>query len=186
MRLRRRRPRTGRRTRTRRASTLRSIHPAPCRSRSLRARRAPRRLTPMCGRRSCSMSSARRSTKRGQLLVHGWAVSLTAMVAVQVFLDEVRIGGAQLGGQRDDVGTAFPAYPNARLSGFTLSQRIDETPSDLSAVRVQAISLNGFLHEARAAGGARRRAGGGARGGATGRRCRRPYRPCCSSRPIAW
>jgi hypothetical protein len=46
----------------------------------------------------------------GQLLVHGWAVSLTAMVAVQVFLDEVRIGGAQLGGQRDDVGSAFPAY----------------------------------------------------------------------------
>ena len=84
----------------------------------------------------------------GQLLVHGWAVSLTAMVAVQVFLDEVRIGAAQLGGQRDDVGSAFPAYPNARLSGFTLSQRIDETPSDLSAVRVQAISLNGFLHEA--------------------------------------
>lgn len=84
----------------------------------------------------------------GQLLVHGWAVSLTAMVAVQVFLDEVRIGGAQLGGQRDDVGSAFPAYQNARLSGFTLSQRIDETPSDLSAVRVQAISMNGFLHEA--------------------------------------
>ena len=46
----------------------------------------------------------------GQLLVHGWAVSLTAMVTVLVFLDEERIGAAQLGGQRDDVGNAFPVY----------------------------------------------------------------------------
>ena len=84
----------------------------------------------------------------GQLLVHGWAVSLTAMVAVQVFLDEARIGAAQLGGQRDDVGSAFPAYQNAQLSGFTLSQRIDATPANVSTVRVQAISMNGFLHEA--------------------------------------
>ena len=84
----------------------------------------------------------------GQLLVHGWAVSLTAIVAVQVFLDEARIGAAQLGGQRDDVGSAFPAYQNARLSGFTLSQRIDATPANVSTVRVQAISMNGFLHEA--------------------------------------
>ena len=44
----------------------------------------------------------------GQLLVHGWAVSLTAMVTVQVFVDEAVIGAAQLGGQRDDVGKRLP------------------------------------------------------------------------------
>jgi ADP-heptose:LPS heptosyltransferase/GT2 family glycosyltransferase len=85
---------------------------------------------------------------RGQLLVRGWAVSLTAMVAVQVFLDGRRIGAAQLGGQRDDVGEAFSAYPNARSAGFTLSQRIDVASESISVVRVQAISLNGVLHEA--------------------------------------
>jgi ADP-heptose:LPS heptosyltransferase/GT2 family glycosyltransferase len=84
----------------------------------------------------------------GQVLVHGWAVSLTAMVTVQVFLDAERIGAAQLGGQRDDVGKAFPAYANARQSGFTLSKRIETATADVSTVRVQAISLNGFLHEA--------------------------------------
>ena len=57
---------------------------------------------------------------RGQLLVHGWAVSLTAMVAVQVYVDEARIGAAKLGGRRDDVADAFPAYSNARTSGFAL------------------------------------------------------------------
>jgi ADP-heptose:LPS heptosyltransferase/GT2 family glycosyltransferase len=84
----------------------------------------------------------------GQLLVHGWAVSLTAMVTVQVFLDEELIGAAQLGAQRDDVGTAFPAYANARLSGFTLSKHIDADAASVSSIRVQAISLHGFLHEA--------------------------------------
>ena len=84
----------------------------------------------------------------GQLLVQGWVVSLTAVVAVQVFIDEENIGAAQLGGQRDDVGTAFPAYPNARLSGFMLSKHIDVASAAVSTLRVQAISLNGFLHEA--------------------------------------
>ncbi len=84
----------------------------------------------------------------GQLMVHGWAVSLTAMVTVQAFLGEELIGSAQLGAQRDDVGTAFPAYANSHQSGFTLSKHIDVAVASVSAVRVQAISLNGFLHEA--------------------------------------
>lgn len=84
----------------------------------------------------------------GQLLVHGWAVSLTALVTVQVFVDEERIGAAQLGGLREDVGSAFPAYPNARMSGFSLSSRVAVPIAGVSAIRVQAISLNGFSHEA--------------------------------------
>ena len=83
----------------------------------------------------------------GQLLVHGWAVTLTAMVTVLVFLDEERIGAAQLGGQRDDVGNAFPAYPNARTSGFRCSSDATRSIDGVSALRVQAVSLNGFSHE---------------------------------------
>ena len=79
----------------------------------------------------------------GQLLVQGWVVSLTAVVTVQVFIDEENIGAAQLGGQRDDVGTAFPAYSNASLSGFALSKHIDVASATVSTLRVQAISLNG-------------------------------------------
>jgi len=84
---------------------------------------------------------------RGQLLVYGWAVSLTTMVTVQVFADDVRIGAAQLGGRRDDVADAFPTYSNARMSGFSLATRLAMTRADMSTVRVQAISLNGFTQE---------------------------------------
>ncbi len=84
---------------------------------------------------------------QGQLLVHGWAVSLTDMVTVQVFVDDERTSAAQLGSLRDDVGSAFPAYPNARTSGFSLSSHVAMAAENFSAVRVQAISLGGFSHE---------------------------------------
>ena len=55
---------------------------------------------------------------RGQLLVHGWAVSLATMMAVQVHVDEARIGAAKFGSRRDDLADAFPAYSNARTSSI--------------------------------------------------------------------
>jgi hypothetical protein len=58
----------------------------------------------------------------GQILVHGWAVSQNPMVTIQVFIGDERVGAAQLGGQRDDIGTAFPFYPN-RASPASLCRR---------------------------------------------------------------
>ncbi len=83
----------------------------------------------------------------GQLQVHGWAVSLTSLVTVQVFADEEQISAAQLGGQRDDVANAFPAYGNSRMSGFSLSTGTTMPVEGVSTIRVQALSLNGFAHE---------------------------------------
>ena len=54
-----------------------------------------------------------------------------------------------IGGQRDDVGAAFPAYPNAGLSGFTLSKHIDVDPSRTLSHRARA----GGQYERTPAGG---------------------------------
>ena len=83
----------------------------------------------------------------GRLQVHGWAVSFTAMVTVQVFTGEERPSAAKLGGKRDDVAKAFPAYPNARMSGFSLSANIDKPLEELATVRIQALSRDGFSQE---------------------------------------
>lgn len=83
----------------------------------------------------------------GQLLVHGWSISSTSVVTVQVFVGEDLIGVARLGGQRLDVETVFPAYPNARTSGFTFSKRLRAPVEGVASVRVQAINLQGFSHE---------------------------------------
>jgi ADP-heptose:LPS heptosyltransferase/GT2 family glycosyltransferase len=84
----------------------------------------------------------------GQILVHGWAVARNPVVTVQVFIGDERIGAAQLGGQRDDIGAAFPFYPNARQAGFTLSKSVIVMPTDdVTMLRIQAISRHGFMHE---------------------------------------
>ena len=83
----------------------------------------------------------------GRLQVVGWAVSLNSIATIQVFVDEQHIENARLGGRRDDVGSAFPAYPNARTSGFSLVARITAPGDTAPTARVQAISRNGDLHE---------------------------------------
>ena len=85
---------------------------------------------------------------RRHVQLAGWAISRTAMVAIQAFIGDQKLVPAQLGGQRDDVGSAFPAYANARMAGFALNSDIVAVPDqDLSTVRVQAISRDGFTHE---------------------------------------
>lgn len=83
----------------------------------------------------------------GRLQVVGWAVSQSPMATVQVFLSDERIEGLRLGGRRDDVGNAFPAYPNARMSGFSLVTQIAVAVEAVSNVRVQAISRSGFSQD---------------------------------------
>jgi ADP-heptose:LPS heptosyltransferase/GT2 family glycosyltransferase len=83
----------------------------------------------------------------GTLSVQGWAVSLGPTLAVQVFADEERISKAKTGGEREDVGAVFPAYPNARLSGFSLTLQLDEVDRDAEHIRVQIVCPNGFGHE---------------------------------------
>ncbi|MGA3399264.1 MAG: glycosyltransferase family 9 protein [Acetobacteraceae bacterium] len=84
----------------------------------------------------------------GNLAVHGWAVAMTAIVAVQVFAgDHQRLPATQLGGPRDDVANVYPAYPNARLSGFACIGQMEQPDRPLGSVRVQAISAHGFAIE---------------------------------------
>jgi ADP-heptose:LPS heptosyltransferase/GT2 family glycosyltransferase len=83
----------------------------------------------------------------GMLSVAGWAVSLGPTLAVQVFADDERISKAKIGGERGDVAAVFPTYPNARLSGFSLTLQLDEVDRNANRIRVQMVCPNGFGHE---------------------------------------
>jgi O-antigen biosynthesis protein len=83
----------------------------------------------------------------GTLAVEGWAVALGPTLAVQIFADEERISKARIGGERDDVAAAFPAYPNADLSGFSLTLQLDEVDRDAVRIRAQIVCPNGFGQE---------------------------------------
>lgn len=83
----------------------------------------------------------------GNLTVHGWVVALTTVITVQVFVDETRVSAARLGGEREDVATVYPTYPNARTSGFTLTATLHEADRSATSIRAQAICLHGFSQE---------------------------------------
>ena len=81
----------------------------------------------------------------GQLQLQGWSIALTTLVTVQVFADEERISAARLGGARDDVASVYPAYPNARTSGFSLTVPLGENLRHARAIRAQAIGSAGVM-----------------------------------------
>ncbi len=83
----------------------------------------------------------------GKLSVQGWAIAFEPILAVQLFAGQERLSAARLGGERQDVATAFPTYPNARLSGFSLTMQIDTTALQVGTVRAQVICPHGFAQE---------------------------------------
>jgi ADP-heptose:LPS heptosyltransferase/GT2 family glycosyltransferase len=83
----------------------------------------------------------------GNLRVSGWAVSHNRLLAIQILLDDERIGSATPGGVRDDVANAHPTYPNARNAGFSLTMKLGERARSAKRVHAQAITVTGSLHE---------------------------------------
>lgn len=83
----------------------------------------------------------------GFLQLVGWAVSLSALVTIQVFAGEERINSPRVGMPRDDVANAFPSYPNAQHSGFMLSTAVNDEARAATTLRAQAICADGFAHE---------------------------------------
>ena len=57
-------------------------------------------------------------TPDGKLTVHGWAVCAVGIAGVSVYLGRDKIGEAELGLLRPDVGEAYPNIPLARFSGY--------------------------------------------------------------------
>ncbi len=64
-----------------------------------------------------------------------------------MFAGGARVAAARLGGEREDVALAHPAYPNARLSGFGLTIQLPEEDRQAPNIRVQLVCPNGFAQE---------------------------------------
>jgi ADP-heptose:LPS heptosyltransferase/GT2 family glycosyltransferase len=86
-------------------------------------------------------------TDRGILEISGWAVGLAGVASVEVFVEEERIGAAELGRTREDVAQALRAYPDARSSGFALSADLGRFGPGRRTVKVQALTKDGVSRE---------------------------------------
>jgi O-antigen biosynthesis protein len=85
---------------------------------------------------------------RGMLHVEGWAVCFVQIAAVNVFIDDERLGGAELGRVRDDVANVCREYPNARFAGFSLVANVGAYGAGNRAVKIQAVARTGISREA--------------------------------------
>jgi ADP-heptose:LPS heptosyltransferase/GT2 family glycosyltransferase len=81
------------------------------------------------------------------LQVYGWTIAQSPIILVQAFVGEQRVGSVGVTGERDDVARVYPAYPNARISGFVLNARLGDDIDPVAAVRAQVICQHGFSHE---------------------------------------
>ena len=54
----------------------------------------------------------------GRLTIEGWALARSGITGIEVLLDDQRLGDAHYGLARQDVGIAFPDWPDALRSGY--------------------------------------------------------------------
>jgi ADP-heptose:LPS heptosyltransferase/GT2 family glycosyltransferase len=78
----------------------------------------------------------------GQVAVEGWAVCAIGISTVEVWLDNLRMGEAELGLPRDDVGEEYRAIPMARYAGFRFAGEV-ELP-DAGEHQLRVILRNGL------------------------------------------
>ncbi|HST74731.1 MAG TPA: glycosyltransferase family 9 protein [Acetobacteraceae bacterium] len=83
----------------------------------------------------------------GRLSVSGWAVASNALVTVQLFAGEHRIGAARVGLSRPDVGRVHPRYQQAALSGFAFDAPVPPEVLAGGTLTVQALALDGVFQE---------------------------------------
>ena len=78
------------------------------------------------------------------LQVRGWCVVRTQILSIQAFTGEDQMAVARLGQTRDDIAAAYPGYGNARMSGFSIAQKLP--PGDPpTSVAVEAVALCGSV-----------------------------------------
>ena len=82
--------------------------------------------------------------RQGVLHVVGWSVALFRIVAINIFVDARLLGTTEANQPRDDIGRAYPTYPNARMSGFSFSTTISDDAAP-KLITVEAIDLSGTV-----------------------------------------
>ncbi len=98
--------------------------------------------------RSIVYLEAAEVTADGRLVVRGWTIAMSPIVAVQISVDGRRMGAALQGRERGDVASAYPSYPNAGRAGFTLECEADDAIRRATNVSAHVVCLSGASHAA--------------------------------------
>ena len=75
--------------------------------------------------------------------LRGWAVSSVGIEQVSIFIDDTFAFVAPYGGQRNDVGEAFPDVPDSANSGFSLAYNYSDLSAGQHTIRAEALTTGG-------------------------------------------
>ncbi len=87
-------------------------------------------------------------TTAGRLVLKGWAVCASPAAAILVLLDGAKIGEAELGLERPDIGNLYPALPHARRPGFAFHAQTGKSVAGEHLITVRVCREDGQTHEA--------------------------------------
>lgn len=82
-------------------------------------------------------------TNTGELRLEGWAICRSGLAELAVDLDDTALGKAEIGLERPDVGSRFPAIPLSRSAGFRLSRTLGRPFSGEHVVVIAARGRDG-------------------------------------------
>jgi hypothetical protein len=71
--------------------------------------------------------------------IRGWAVGLSGIDRVELFIDSQYYGDIPSGSRRDDVAADFPAYPGSFNAGFSMAYNFGNLPSGTHTMSVTAV-----------------------------------------------
>ena len=84
-----------------------------------------------------------RQTYTGIATVRGWAIAEEGIDRVDVYIDDSFFQSAPYGGEREDVGGAFPSVDGSSYSGFALTYNYSLLSRGEHKVRAEAITNDG-------------------------------------------
>lgn len=78
-----------------------------------------------------------------EIAIVGWALNISKIKQVTMYLNNKLIGNAVYGISRPDVEKVFPGYPSGDFSGFSYKIPLNNTPPGNYDLRVEAVGIDG-------------------------------------------
>ena len=86
-------------------------------------------------------------TTTGRVVIRGWLVCPAPATAIGVAVDGRKVGEAQLGLERPDVGNLFPSLPHARTAGFAAECHCGSSISGEHLISLRVLSQDNNADE---------------------------------------
>ncbi len=90
------------------------------------------------------------SSYSGVSNLRGYALSSAGIARVELYIDDTYATDIPYGAARADVGNAFPSYPGAATSGFSMAYNMNKLSNGSHKMMVRAVDNDGTTQEASA------------------------------------